>query len=418
VADVEISAPLETYKDTTTAPSSRMPCTSEVSASLPKKSRPYCRSAKHPAPVVPEVVRIQRALLEVNCVEIDVDTKAWTLAHVLRESINLVSKEKMLHVRYADRHEQVVCEGAVHRPTKYIGMKKPSLRLKDLTAVAARQRPRSESPPPPRDGHVSSLDEFTDSDGGDDDVPHLASRSSGSGSDSDRTVSDSCLRSLSLEDAGGNRRSPPPSPRSEATVSDGFSAGVGIRRRRGRPPSMRQRLPPVQSKDRREGLREGNGGIGHALGCADLGTRDARCVGPHAIRAPEVAPNMSAVARTKGGQGSPPQTPSSPDSWYHLPAPKVRMRGKGRGCGRGKAVGQQGKDKGGRAGAGDRKKRGMDSMRGAVAIGAGVTPVLDPFAQRFALHTWTKSTHAYDSPPWSLRGLNQVALIHTVGYHR
>jgi hypothetical protein len=37
-------------------------------------------------------------------------------------------------------------------------------------------------------------------------------------------------------------------------------------------------------------------------------------------------------------------------------------------------------------------------MTGPTAAGVGVTPILDPFAQRFALHTWTKSTHAYGYP--------------------
>jgi hypothetical protein len=138
---VEISEAVESYRDTTSTPLIRMPCKFEVSAPPPKKSRSYYHSAKHPAPLVSEVVRIQHALLEDNCIETDVDTEAWILAHVLQESRNPVLKEKMLHVRYADRQEQIVCEEAVHHPTKHIGRKKPSLWLEDLTAVAARQRP-------------------------------------------------------------------------------------------------------------------------------------------------------------------------------------------------------------------------------------------------------------------------------------
>jgi hypothetical protein len=86
------------------------------------------------------------------------------------------------------------------------------------------------------------------------------------------------------------------------------------------------------------------------------------------------------------------------------PAPKLCTRGKGRGTGRGKAVGRQGKDKGGRASAGERKKPGGASTTGPTAVGARVTPILDPFAHIFALHTWTKSTHAYGSPPMEFTG--------------
>jgi hypothetical protein len=86
--------------------------TSQVSLPPHKKSRPYSHHF-YPAPTVPEVVRIQRSVLNDGFDDDPTDVDRWSMAHVLEECIHPTTKEQTLRLHYENGDEETVCEGAV-----------------------------------------------------------------------------------------------------------------------------------------------------------------------------------------------------------------------------------------------------------------------------------------------------------------
>jgi hypothetical protein len=97
--------------------------------------------------------------------------ETWNFVHFIDETVNPDSTEQTLRLRYADRHEELVCNGIVHRPCEEGGRRtglprRPSfsgVSTSPIDAAALPGRASSHhSPPPPRDGHPSSMEESGD----------------------------------------------------------------------------------------------------------------------------------------------------------------------------------------------------------------------------------------------------------------
>jgi hypothetical protein len=70
---------------------------------------------KQGEPRVPEVVRVQRLLLEDNPLPNSPDIETWNFAHILNEYVSPESNMKMLQLRFANDDKEDVMEGAVYR---------------------------------------------------------------------------------------------------------------------------------------------------------------------------------------------------------------------------------------------------------------------------------------------------------------
>jgi hypothetical protein len=129
------------------------------SAASPQVSSPSLqtpsRSPAHSACGTPELVRCQRRLLQDNIPDDCNDVDTWTVGHLRNESINPMTKEKMLRIRYVTGEEEVVCNGAVHRMQMVVLPPAQSRRPGSADAGCRHQS----SPPPAYDGHDSSASE-------------------------------------------------------------------------------------------------------------------------------------------------------------------------------------------------------------------------------------------------------------------
>jgi hypothetical protein len=115
------------------------------------------------------------------------DPDYWTLAHVVSESTHPMTKERTLKLRFKDGVEEDVYAGAMHRPSMALRRHRrhnrplgsgdgdqspcpstdpPDSRQPDETSahVVADYHRRGISPPPPRDGHASSVNEMSEDD--------------------------------------------------------------------------------------------------------------------------------------------------------------------------------------------------------------------------------------------------------------
>jgi hypothetical protein len=70
----------------------------QVSEPLLKRPQLYIRGSNHTTPHMHEVVRLQRHLVDEDRGQEAEDIEMWSLAHVIRESMNPVGKEKVLTI--------------------------------------------------------------------------------------------------------------------------------------------------------------------------------------------------------------------------------------------------------------------------------------------------------------------------------
>jgi hypothetical protein len=154
---------------------------------------PARRFQSYPAPTVPEVVRIQRTLLQ-EPTEDGEDLETWTHAHLLRECINPKTKEKTVILRYENGDVEEVYEGAVYRPERVHDPQRKSRARQEPesrpTSSSAEQGlpshvRRDNSPPPPCDAHDSSVDDVSD-----EEVAAMDSSNDPVSASSDNTLSD------------------------------------------------------------------------------------------------------------------------------------------------------------------------------------------------------------------------------------
>jgi hypothetical protein len=160
-----------------------------------------------------EVVRVQRSLLGDDEAEPGTDLEAWSVGHIMRDSVNPVTLERTLHIHFQNGEEQDVCEGAVYRPSK---RKAQRLHWQGAGTPQSlvQQRTRLASPALEYCGNASSADcgssnttTSTESDSGCD----------SEATDTDATAPTSQLRSTRLE-----------RPRSANAHCGGLTSGEGL----------------------------------------------------------------------------------------------------------------------------------------------------------------------------------------------
>jgi hypothetical protein len=277
-----------------------------------------------------------------DCDQDAADLEMWSLAHVLGESMNPVSKEKVLTVRYEDGQQEDVCEGAVHRPGKARRLHIhpspiPPLSRSGTSAVGsgldnsretgAAMLPeplpprggalgahvcRCASPPPAREGHASSLEESSENTSDEETLPD----SDIIPTDSDAAISEPRVRQVRRRLSTVNVAVREGTNSSEATISE---CGSGARPA-GRPQHMSN------------GVQAGDGGAPTVTTAGPLQPqiRSARVPlpgPPHGLVSSQRSNRAdglgaSLVYRNAGPDvpaGSLPTMPSSSDSWYHAP---------------------------------------------------------------------------------------------------
>jgi hypothetical protein len=109
---------------------------------------------------------VHRALLQEGREDNVEDLELWTLAHIIGDSIDKVTKEKVLRLRYDTGEEEDVVTGAVHR-TQQCPQPRNIAPLSECSSSATLSDPvsawglhlrRGASPPPAAHAHVSSME--------------------------------------------------------------------------------------------------------------------------------------------------------------------------------------------------------------------------------------------------------------------
>jgi hypothetical protein len=166
----------------------------QMSEPPPKKPRPNTRGSKYSPPERLEIVRLQWSMVHEDIRNEGCDVESWNLAHLLEDCIHPVMKERTLTIRYEDGHVEDVCAGAVHRPEQALRIHTGCLTSRaaaecacsspadgtppprpdpsplngdqhpSITEALASHVRREYSPPLPRDGHASSMDDDSSND--------------------------------------------------------------------------------------------------------------------------------------------------------------------------------------------------------------------------------------------------------------